>query len=162
MQTSLLFYELCMCVHLVCSCTKAPVIQNQDIISLIHFWYDTQTGYKRRHQTVNHCHFIGWPDHGVPKHAVSLISFIRHIRKLKAKAAPPMLVHCSAGVGRSGTFILIDSMLDRLEHKDSLNVYEFLWSMRRNRVFMVQTVVGVVILYFIPPLFHFNQSHSLA
>ncbi len=52
-----------------------------------------------------------------------------------------MLVHCSAGVGRTGTFILLDSMLERMKVEDSVNVYEFLRNMRAKRVFMVQTLV---------------------
>ena len=53
-----------------------------------------------------------------------------------------MLVHCSAGVGRTGTFILLDSMLERIEEEKTVNVYEFLTQMRRQRVHMVQTLVS--------------------
>jgi len=53
-----------------------------------------------------------------------------------------MLVHCSAGVGRTGTFILLDSMLERMKVEDTVNVYEFLRNMRAKRVFMVQTLVS--------------------
>lgn len=92
---------------------------------------------------VTHWHFLGWPDHGVPLYATSLISFIRHVRKHRhSKHGPPILTHCSAGVGRTGTFILLDSMLERLLVEDTLNVYEFLRQMRSKRVFMVQTVVS--------------------
>ena len=52
-----------------------------------------------------------------------------------------MLVHCSAGVGRTGTFILLDSMLERMKIEDTVNVYQFLRNMRAKRVFMVQTLV---------------------
>ena len=91
---------------------------------------------------ISHWHFLGWPDHGCPQYATSLISFIRQVRKHYNKSGPPLLVHCSAGVGRTGTFILLDSMLERLSHEDNINVYEFLKNMRSKRVFMVQTLVG--------------------
>ena len=93
---------------------------------------------------VVHWVFLGWPDHGVPKFATSLISFIRHVRReyKKNPAKSPMLVHCSAGVGRTGTFILLDYMLERLQHEDTINIYDFLISMRSRRVLMVQTQVG--------------------
>ena len=52
-----------------------------------------------------------------------------------------MLVHCSAGVGRTCTFILLDSMLERMKAESTVNVYEFLHNMRAKRVFMVQTLV---------------------
>ena len=59
------------------------------------------------------------------------------------KSGPPMLVHCSAGVGRTGTFIVLDSMLERMEKEKTVNVYEFLTNMRRKRIEMVQTQVSV-------------------
>ena len=95
--------------------------------------------------TVTHWHFLGWPDHGVPQFATSLISFIRQVRKAHRKGGPPMLVHCSAGVGRTGAFIMLDSMLEKLTVENSINVYEFLCNMRSKRVFMVQTLVSVAL-----------------
>ena len=93
---------------------------------------------------VVHWLFLGWPDHGVPRFATSLISFIRHVRHeyKKSQATTPMLVHCSAGVGRTGTFILLDYMLERLTREDTINIHDFLIKMRSRRVLMVQTLVG--------------------
>ena len=50
---------------------------------------------------------------------------------------------CSAGVGRTGTFITIDAMMERLKEKDDLNIYQFVTEMRSRRTFMVQTMVSV-------------------
>ena len=87
-------------------------------------------------------HFTSWPDHGVPKFATSLISFIRRVQKTHDKdKGIPLLVHCSAGVGRTGTFILLDSMLERIKAEKTVNVYEFLMGLRQKRVLMVQTLV---------------------
>ena len=55
-----------------------------------------------------------------------------------------MLVHCSAGVGRTGTFIVLDTMLERMQHETSVNVYEFVRCMRAKRIHMVQTQVSVL------------------
>ena len=88
-------------------------------------------------------HFTSWPDHGVPKFATSLIAFIRRVQKGHNKDdGYPLLVHCSAGVGRTGTFILLDSMLERMKAENTVNVYEFLHNMRTKRVLMVQTQVS--------------------
>ena len=54
----------------------------------------------------------------------------------------PLLVHCSAGVGRTGTFILLDSMLERIRAEKTVNVYESVVGLCQNRVLMVQTLVG--------------------
>ena len=56
------------------------------------------------------------------------------------------MVHCSAGVGRTGTFVMLDSMMDRLKLEDSINIYEFLIQMRRKRMYMVQTLVRETML----------------
>ena len=58
----------------------------------------------------------------------------------------PLLVHCSAGVGRTGTFIMLDSLMDRLKVNNTVNIYEFLQEMRKKRMYMVQTLVSIIIL----------------
>ena len=52
------------------------------------------------------------------------------------------LPSCSAGVGRTGTFITIDAMMERLKEKDDLNIHQFVTEMRSRRTFMVQTMVS--------------------
>ena len=53
----------------------------------------------------------------------------------------PLLVHCSAGVGRTGTFIALDTLLDTMRSETSISVFEVVKDMRRRRVLMVQTLV---------------------
>ena len=79
----------------------------------------------------------------MPQFATALIGFIRRVRSKFIKSGPPMLVHCSAGVGRTGTFIVLDSMLERMDKEKTVNVYDFLTNMRRKRIQMVQTQVSV-------------------
>ena len=91
---------------------------------------------------VTQYHFTSWPDHGVPQFTASLVSFVRRVQKAHNKdGGVPLLVHCSAGVGQTGTFILLDSMLEKMGEEKSLNVYEFLVNLRKRRVLMVQTLV---------------------
>ena len=90
---------------------------------------------------VTHYHFTVWPDHGVPADKTCMIQFIKRVRNSHPYKGPPVVVHCSAGVGRSGTFIVLDSMLERMKCERSLNVYEFVCEMRKKRVLMVQTEV---------------------
>lgn len=51
----------------------------------------------------------------------------------------PIVVHCSAGVGRSGTFICLDRILQQITVSDYVDVYGIVWAMRKERVWMVQT-----------------------
>ena len=90
---------------------------------------------------MTHYYFLGWPDHGVPDFATPLIAFIRRVRHGHSRDDPPLLLHCSAGVGRTGTFILLDSMLERMKEEPTVNVFEFFRAMRTKRIFMVQTLV---------------------
>ena len=92
------------------------------------YWTDI-TSFRYSHDV--QYHFTSWPDHRVPKFATSLISFIRRVQKAHNKdEGVPLLVHCSAGVGRTGTFILLDSMLERIKAEKTVNMYEFLVGLR--------------------------------
>lgn len=91
---------------------------------------------------VTQYHYTAWPDHGVPQFATSLLSFVRKVQKTHDKSkGVPLLVHCSAGVGRTGTFIALDTLLDRMRSETSISVFEDAKDMRRRRGFMVQTQV---------------------
>ena len=93
--------------------------------------------------TVTHMFYTAWPDHGVPRNAMSLISFIRRVRKEHPTSlATPLLVHCSAGVGRTGTFILLDLTMQQMKGEGTLSVFQRLKSMRTQRMKLVQTQVS--------------------
>uniref|UniRef100_A0A8D3AQ47 Receptor-type tyrosine-protein phosphatase kappa n=1 Tax=Scophthalmus maximus TaxID=52904 RepID=A0A8D3AQ47_SCOMX len=84
-------------------------------------------------------HFTGWPDHGVPYHATGLLGFIRRVKAKTLTNAGPMVVHCSAGAGRTGCFIVIDIMLDMAEREGVVDIYNCVRELRSRRVNMVQT-----------------------
>ena len=94
---------------------------------------------------VTQFHFVAWPDHGVPDNCAVMLNFIRRVRKLHPYSDPcPLLVHCSAGVGRTGTFIVLDTMIERMKEEDTLNVYDYVKQLREQRVLMVQTLVRIL------------------
>ena len=62
-------------------------------------------------RTILHFQFTTWPDHGVPEHPQTLVRFVRAFRERVTPEQRPVVVHCSAGVGRSGTFIALDRIL---------------------------------------------------
>ncbi|XP_019375250.1 PREDICTED: receptor-type tyrosine-protein phosphatase eta isoform X6 [Gavialis gangeticus] len=96
-------------------------------------------------ETDSHCvrqfHFTAWPDHGVPETTELLISF-RHLVEDYTRQNPPespTLVHCSAGVGRTGTFIAIDRLIQQIEMENTADVYGVVYDLRMHRPLMVQT-----------------------
>ena len=97
--------------------------------------------------TVTQFHYTAWPDHGVPDNVMSVIRFIRHVRKLFPAASQdqPLLVHCSAGVGRTGTFITLDMMMQQMKAEATLSVCQCVRNLRTQRMKMVQTPVRTFI-----------------
>ncbi|XP_056883702.1 receptor-type tyrosine-protein phosphatase S isoform X29 [Takifugu flavidus] len=83
--------------------------------------------------------FTAWPDHGVPEHPTLFLAFLRRVKACNPPDAGPMVVHCSAGVGRTGCFIVIDAMLERIKHEKTVDIYGHVTLMRAQRNYMVQT-----------------------
>ena len=105
-----------------------------------------QSSEPEQKRTVTHMLYTAWPDHGVPRNAMSLISFIRRVRKEHPTSlATPLLVHCSAGVGRTGTFILLDLAIQQMKREGTLSVFPHLQNMRDQRMKMIQSLVSTSI-----------------
>ncbi|XP_072528839.1 receptor-type tyrosine-protein phosphatase beta [Salminus brasiliensis] len=90
---------------------------------------------------VRHFHYTVWPDHGVPETTQSLIQFVRTVRDYvdRAPSSGPTVVHCSAGVGRTGTFIVLDRALQQLDSRGTVDIYGCVFDLRLHRSHMVQT-----------------------
>ncbi|XP_032902532.1 receptor-type tyrosine-protein phosphatase S-like isoform X28 [Amblyraja radiata] len=83
--------------------------------------------------------FTAWPDHGVPEYPTPFLAFLRRVKTCNPPDAGPVVVHCSAGVGRTGCFIVIDAMLERIKHEKTVDIYGHVTLMRSQRNYMVQT-----------------------
>uniref|UniRef100_A0A8C2DNW7 Receptor-type tyrosine-protein phosphatase F n=1 Tax=Cyprinus carpio TaxID=7962 RepID=A0A8C2DNW7_CYPCA len=83
--------------------------------------------------------YMAWPDHGVPEYPTPILAFLRRVKACNPPDAGPMVVHCSAGVGRTGCFIDIDAMLERMKHEKTVDIYGHVTCMRAQRNYMVQT-----------------------
>lgn len=103
--------------------------------------FSVQMDGNKMERIIRQFHFTIWPDHGVPDEPSPLLRFVRTVMKSNSPNAGPMVVHCSAGVGRTGTFITLHTELQRIEKEGKVDIFNFVRSMRQRRCFMVQTEV---------------------
>nr|XP_039263207.1 receptor-type tyrosine-protein phosphatase beta-like [Styela clava] len=99
---------------------------------------------------VRQFHYTVWPDHGVPETTETIVKFIRYVRRTiyeEAKHTGPTVVHCSAGVGRTGTFIAMDRLLQNIHDNTYVDIYGIVYEMRMHRVYMVQTESQYILIH---------------
>lgn len=104
-------------------------------------------------RNIVHCQFLSWPDHGVPKTASQILDFIQLVRKYQLECleemlkdtkwnghplGPPICVHCSAGIGRTGTFCAIDISINRVNDCKTVNIFDIVKKIRSQRAQSVQ------------------------
>ncbi|XP_046397358.1 tyrosine-protein phosphatase non-receptor type 11-like isoform X2 [Ischnura elegans] len=110
---------------------------------------DSVLGEERK---VFHYHFQAWPDHGVPSDPGCVLNFLHDVnaRQESIRCAGPVLVHCSAGIGRTGTFIVIDMILDQIERQGldcEIDIQRTIQMVRSQRSGMVQTEAQYKFVY---------------
>ncbi|KAJ7345088.1 hypothetical protein JRQ81_001038 [Phrynocephalus forsythii] len=132
------------------------------------------TGLKIKHlltgqeRTVWHLQYTDWPEHGCPEDIKGFLSYLEEIQSVRrhtnstadpAVPNPPLLVHCSAGVGRTGVIILSEVMIACLEHNEPLDIPRMLDMLRQQRMMMVQTLCQYTFVYRV--LIQFLKSSRL-
>ena len=93
-------------------CYKSPFLNFNNIKFFV---YPTEYSYKH---SFTHLQFVGWPDHGVPDNTETAIELVRTVQKLVARNTNnvTILVHCAAGIGRTGTFISLYQLMEELDN----------------------------------------------
>nr|XP_033774579.1 receptor-type tyrosine-protein phosphatase V-like isoform X2 [Geotrypetes seraphini]XP_033774580.1 receptor-type tyrosine-protein phosphatase V-like isoform X2 [Geotrypetes seraphini]XP_033774581.1 receptor-type tyrosine-protein phosphatase V-like isoform X2 [Geotrypetes seraphini] len=127
-------------VHLV-----DQTISNEWTIRELKLWHEDVKLERKVHQL----HYTEWPDHGIPASTTSIITFAEMVREhvQAAKGSGPTLVNCSAGVGRSGTFIGLDRLLQQVKVEKIADVFNTIYTMRVNRYLMIQTLGQYIFLH---------------
>uniref|UniRef100_A0ABI8A578 Tyrosine-protein phosphatase non-receptor type 13 n=1 Tax=Felis catus TaxID=9685 RepID=A0ABI8A578_FELCA len=103
---------------------------------------DIQTG-ETRH--ISHLNFTAWPDHDTPSQPDDLLTFISYMRHIHKSG--PIITHCSAGIGRSGTLICIDVVLGLISQDLDFDISDLVRCMRLQRHGMVQTEDQYIFCY---------------
>lgn len=108
--------------------------------------FEVRLGDETRH--LKQFAYTSWPDHGVPLTTAELLGFRNAVRTSCPDKSKPLLVHCSAGVGRTGTYIAIDRLVEQaLDMGGTLDIDAVVKDMRMARNFMVQTEIQYMFIY---------------
>uniref|UniRef100_A0AAR2M040 protein-tyrosine-phosphatase n=1 Tax=Pygocentrus nattereri TaxID=42514 RepID=A0AAR2M040_PYGNA len=96
---------------------------------------------------VTQLHFTSWPDFGVPFSPIGMLKFLKKVKHVNPSYGGPIVVHCSAGVGRTGTFIVIDAMIDMKHEEQKVDVFGFVSRIRDQRSQLIQTDMQYSFIY---------------
>nr|XP_020139947.1 receptor-type tyrosine-protein phosphatase V-like isoform X2 [Microcebus murinus] len=111
--------------------------------------FQLQHAAQHRQRRVKQLQFTAWPDHSVPQAPGALLAFAELVREQAraARGAGPVLVHCSGGVGRTGTFVALSRLLRQLEEEQTVDVFHAVYALRLHRPLMIQTPSQYVFLH---------------
>lgn len=109
---------------------------------------------------IKHLQYTAWPDHGVPDHPTPFLMFLKRVKMINPPDAGPIISHCSAGIGRTGAFIVIDCMLERLRYEHTVDIFGCVTALRSQRSYMVQVGSVPVSLMSLPFRQKINTSSS--
>ena len=102
-------------------------------------------------------HYLVWKDFMAPEHPAGIVKFIRRINEAYSLEKGPILVHCSAGVGRTGTLVALDSLLQQLADEGQVSIFNTVCDLRHQRNFLVQSLVNLFIyLIYLKIIFFYN------
>uniref|UniRef100_A0A674D234 protein-tyrosine-phosphatase n=1 Tax=Salmo trutta TaxID=8032 RepID=A0A674D234_SALTR len=119
--------------------TQVTILDTMELATFCVRTFSLQKNGCNERREVRQFQFTAWPDHGVPEYPTPFLAFLRRVKACNPPDAGPVIAHCSAGVGRTGCFIVIDGMLERIRHERTADIYGHVTLMRSQRNYMVQT-----------------------
>ncbi|XP_055596510.1 tyrosine-protein phosphatase 69D-like [Uranotaenia lowii] len=96
---------------------------------------------------ISQFHYLTWKDFMAPEHPQGITKFIKRINSEYSLQRGPILVHCSAGVGRTGTFVALDTLSQQLNEEGQVSIFNTICDMRYQRNFLVQSLKQYIFLY---------------
>ena len=133
--------------------TSTQVENNEDFIVTFLELNNVETEEIRQ---IAHFQFVSWPDYGVPESAMSMLTFLQRVREKQVQLlaesvgqgtlnwaqghelGPPMVIHCSAGIGRTGTFATLDISIRKFEATGKVDIRSTVEQIRTQRAFSIQ------------------------
>lgn len=106
----------------------------------------TRTGERESRIIIQH-HFLVWKDFMAPEHPHAILRFIKRVNEAYSLEKGPILVHCSAGVGRTGTLVALDSLLQQLADEGQVSIFNTVCDLRHQRNFLVQSLKQYIFVY---------------
>ncbi|CAG6015092.1 unnamed protein product [Menidia menidia] len=112
----------------------------------------TSMNQPKHSRTIWHYQYLSWPDHGVPQEPGGILSFLNEVNN-KQSAQPdagPMIIHCSAGIGRTGTIMVIDMIVETINIQGmdcDIDIPKYIQMVREQRSGMVQTEAQYKFIY---------------
>ncbi|RXN30416.1 tyrosine- phosphatase non-receptor type 3-like protein [Labeo rohita] len=96
---------------------------------------NTQSGQQR---SITHLQYVAWPDHGVPEDSSDFLDFVQSMRSMREESVP-LMVHCSAGIGRTGVLITMETAMTLMEKEKPVYPLEIITLMREQRAMLVRS-----------------------
>uniref|UniRef100_A0A8C3D0J4 Protein tyrosine phosphatase non-receptor type 4 n=1 Tax=Cairina moschata TaxID=8855 RepID=A0A8C3D0J4_CAIMO len=102
---------------------------------------------KEESRQLTQIQYIAWPDHGVPDDSSDFLDFVCLVRKKRAGREEPVVVHCSAGIGRTGVLITMETAMCLIECNQPVYPLDIVRTMRDQRAMMIQTPVSIILVF---------------
>jgi protein-tyrosine phosphatase len=99
-------------------------------------------GKEKEERQITQYHYLVWKDFMAPEHPNGIIKFIKRVNEAYSIEKGCILIHCSAGVGRTGTLVALDCLLQQLKEEEHVSIFNTICDLRHQRNFLVQSLVG--------------------